>query len=111
MEASELMLDQMRIKLLCDVPMPKQEKPKEKKLLIPMIVSMIEESIIWEFKKTIYHERKNIFKIIEKNIILSLTVKEVKNGSHPSKIKGLGPFIFYVKIVMYLNLRKFLCGT
>ena len=26
--------------------------------------------------------------------ILSLTVNEAKNGSHPSKFKGLGPFIF-----------------
>ena len=27
-------------------------------------------------------------------IILSLTVNKAKNGSHPSKFKGLGPFIF-----------------
>ena len=46
-----------------------------------------------------------------KSIILSLTVNKAKNGSHPSKFKGLGPFIFFVKIVMYLNLRKFLCET
>lgn len=26
--------------------------------------------------------------------ILSLTVEEAKNSSHPSKFKGLGPFIF-----------------
>ena len=28
------------------------------------------------------------------DIFLSLTVNEAKNGSHPSKFKGLGPFIF-----------------
>ena len=27
--------------------------------------------------------------------ILTLTVNKVKNGSHPSKYKGLGPFIFF----------------
>lgn len=35
MEAAELMLDQMRIKPLSHVPMPEQEEPKEKKLLLP----------------------------------------------------------------------------
>ena len=35
MEAAELMLDQMRIHPLSHVPMPEQEEPKEKKLLLP----------------------------------------------------------------------------
>lgn len=35
MEAAELMLDQMRIKPLSHVPMPEQEEPKEKTLLLP----------------------------------------------------------------------------
>ena len=29
-----------------------------------------------------------------RNKTLSLTVNKAKNGSHPSKFKGLGPFIF-----------------
>ena len=35
MEAAELMIDQMRIKPLSHVPMPEQEEPKEKTLLLP----------------------------------------------------------------------------
>ena len=44
-------------------------------------------------------------------INLSLTVNEAKNGSHPSKFKGLGPFIFLRENRNVLNLRNFLCGT
>ena len=45
------------------------------------------------------------------SIILSLTVNKAKNGSHPSKFKGLGPFIFLRENRNVLNLRNFLCGT
>ena len=34
-----------------------------------------------------------IFNVYDK--LLTLTVNKVKNGSHPSKYKGLGPFIFF----------------
>ena len=44
----------------------------------------------------------------ERRIIPSLTVIEVKNGSHPSKYKGFEPFDLLRENRNVLNMRNFL---